>query len=327
MSEIKFKVRYSALLLKEFTVADIIKATGLNPESVRTELQRMRQEGLLISSPHPDKQKKRGGRPSVYRLADDTDKLLALSQSVEAFYPPEPSNKPTSRYYESAKQSIAQALVSDHSERRRLLLKAGNELDMAEQAEGGDLAKDLVKNYLMYERARIVYLAGNHDSALKIFEELHKYFTEKKIEVVLRHIDEYVLCLNASLNFGIGIPSRYGNAEWARCLLNTLKENNFQTESPLVILLLDLLHNLSKTADKELIASIVQEIVHVDLTRIEKTEMPPLVHFSRAYPKNEGEEQLTERGWSPKDEMPLPVNNSIPVDNWPRPGTKIKNKE
>ena len=313
MSETKFKVRYSALLLKEFTVADIIKATNLNPESVRTELQRMRQEGLLISSPHPDKQKKRGGHPSVYRLADDPDRLLELSASVEAFYPPEASTKPTSRFYKLAKHSIDQALVSDHPMRFQLLSNTEADLDMAFQAEGGNLATNLIKAYLEYERARLVYLRDDNILALKMFEELLKFFVEKRIDSVVKRIDEYIMCLKASISFVNRESSRHRNAEWARCLLDTLKENDFETESPLTVLLLDLLRDLSISPDKELISSIVREVIDANSLRDERSEITRIQSSYSLYQENQVIGFSSEQSSSLKsDESPLPVGN------WPR---------
>ncbi len=315
MSEIKFKVRYSALLLKDFTVSEIIRVTGLNPESVRTELQRMRQDGLLISTPHPEMQKKRGGRPSLYRLPDDPEKLLELSKSVEAFYPPLSSTDlPSSRYYKSAKELIDQALVSEDSSNSELLSDAESDLDMAEQAEGGVLASRLIKAYLEFERARILYLNGKHEQALVAFNDLHKFFENNQIESMVKRINDYILCLKASRNFASGKPGRYGKVEWARCVLDTLNESGFQTESPLMLLLLDLLRKLSVTGDKELIANIAHEVVQAHSLIAERTEMIRNENLFQVIRKFQAIGSMYDQDLSIKnDEKP------IPVGNWPQP--------
>ena len=113
MSVIKSKVRLNALLWREFTAAQMVEITGLKPESVRTELQRMKAEGLLevSSAPQPaDQKRKRGGQPVVYRLSSDPEKRLGLSRSVEAFHPEvsQPQH-PTSRHFVLATRLLNQA--------------------------------------------------------------------------------------------------------------------------------------------------------------------------------------------------------------------------
>lgn len=310
MSEIKFKVRYSALLLKDFTVSEIIRVTALNPESVRTEIQRMRKEGLIISTPHPEKQKKRGGRPSIYHLPDDPEKLLELSKSVEVFYPPMSSNDaPSSRFYKSAKELIDQALTSEDFSNNELLSDAESDLDMAEQAEGGILASQLVKAHLEYERARIMYLSGNHEQVLEVFKDLRKYFENNRIEYMVKQIDEYILCLTASISFIRGAPGKYGNAEWARCLISTLKENNFRTESPLIVLFLRLLRDLSIMGIDELVNDIA---VKLEKTTSQRAEMRLVENLFQ----NQSIQMLLEQNSSLKsDEAPKTVESLLTRPN------------
>ena len=79
--EVKFKVRQNALFLREFTISQLVHATGLNPESVRTEVQRLEQEGFIVPECRP------GQREARYRLSGDPEKRLELSRSLDAFYP------------------------------------------------------------------------------------------------------------------------------------------------------------------------------------------------------------------------------------------------
>lgn len=256
MSEVKFKVRHNALLLHEFTTADMVRATGLNPESVRTELQRMKREGLLISRPHPDKPKKRGGRPALYRLTDDPEARLALSESVEAFYPSLSSaDRPTSRHYLLAQQLLDHAQTVENPQRKRLLLDAEQALEMAEHAEGGGLAPKRIQAYLRYERARLFYLQGVYKEARESFESLREFFVEVQDEMMIRHTDESLLCLKAWDCSATGTPYGVGEAALARCLLDTLTEEAYRTDSPLTSLLVQLVDQLSRTADEKVRAA------------------------------------------------------------------------
>jgi len=273
MSQVKFKVRHNALLLREFTVADMIRATGLNPESVRTELQRMKQEGLLASRPYPDKPKKRGGRPAIYHLTDDPEARLALSQSIEAFYPPPPpADRPTSRHYQSARQLLDGAQTVDDRQRERLLADAEHDLEIAEQAEGGSLAPERVKAYLQYERARLAYLRDEYEEAERSFEALREFFVDAHDEAMVRRINEFRLCLNAWKRFAARMPDTVSEITWARCLLDTLAENNYQTDSPLIQRLLLLVHQLSRTADEKVRAVAFDLAVEVSRREVEAIE-------------------------------------------------------
>lgn len=252
MGQVKFKVRHNAVLLREFTVADMFRATGLNPESVRTELQRMKQEGLLTSHPHPDKPEKPGGRPVIYQLTDDPEARLALSESIEAFYPPlPPADRPTSRHYLWAQRLLNRAQTVDEPQRSQLLSEAEQALEMAYHAEGGSLAPEPVKAFLQYERARLAYLRGEHEEAERSFTALRGFFLSAQDETMVKRIDEFLLCLETWRRFAARMPGSAGEVAWARCLLDTLHENSYQTDSPLTSLSLRLLHHLSQTAGEE----------------------------------------------------------------------------
>jgi hypothetical protein len=256
MSEVRFKVRHNALVLHEFTVADMVRATKLNPESIRTELQRMKQEGLLTSRSHPDKPSKRGGHPALYELTEDPEARLALSESIEAFYPSlSPTERPTSRHYLLARQLLDRAQTADTAIQNRLLSDAQSHLEMAEQAEGGSLSPEPVKAYLMYERTRLLYLRGKRAEAREEFESLREFFVEVQDETMIRHTDEFLLCLKAQDRFTGVIPNGMNEVAFARCLLDTLTEEAYRTSSPLSSLLLKMVSLLSRTADERVRAA------------------------------------------------------------------------
>lgn len=275
MSQVKFKVRYHALLLREFTVADIVSATGLNPESVRTELQRMRQEGLLRSQPHASPAAEHHGRAALYCLTDDPEARLVLSRSIEAFYPPPPSaNCPTSRHYLLAQRLLDQALNTTNSQRRRLLADATSALEMAEQAEGGELASESIKAHLQFERARLAYLHGDYQQAADSFSQLHDFFTATGNEPLLKRIEEYRICLAVQQRFAAESKAAAGEAAVGWYLAQMLGEQSFQTDSPVTSLLLLVLRQLAETANDKVSAAISKDAAEGNTRTIFADEPP-----------------------------------------------------
>ena len=243
MSQVKFKVRYNALLLREFKVADIVRATGLKPESVRTELQRMKGEGLLISGPN-GQHTGRGAPPLLYRLSDDPERRLALSESVAAFHPATPTpDRPSSRRYRAAQQALDQALNAKGKERKQLLADAERNLDLAADAEGGEYASEQIKAYLRYERARLHYLRGEYKEAKQEFAALQLVFTALGDETMVQRANEFEVCADVSARLGdSGVLS---NVAWARTLVRLAHQRNVQLDSPMAALLVHVVSRLS----------------------------------------------------------------------------------
>jgi tetratricopeptide (TPR) repeat protein len=249
---VKFNVRQHALRLRAFTVADMVRVTNLNAESVRTELQHMREEGLLTAQPSPTKSGKRGGLPTLYRLTDDPEARSALAQSLEAFSPPRPpGDRPTSPHYLSARQLLNHAQTTAARHREPLLAEAEQGLVMAAQAEGGNRASERVRAYLAYEEARLAYLRGAYEEAKQRVAALRECFVGLHDETMLRHLEELRLCLEAQDRFAAQRPSNGGEVAWADCLLDTLADNAYQPESSLTALVLDLLCRLVRTTAPE----------------------------------------------------------------------------
>lgn len=245
MSQVKFKVRYNALLLREFKVADLVRATGLNPESVRTEVQRMKQEGLLVAGPNGE-HTGRGAPAAIYHLTDDPEMRLALSESVAAFYPTPPSpERPSSRRYRAAQQALDRALHSKGAQRRHLLEEAEHDLELANAAEGGAFASDPVRAYLSYEHARLHYLRGDYGQAKQEFAALRPIFTALGDETMLQRVKEFEVCAEASAHFGTNMAIGVNKHAWARYLVQRTADKNYQTDSPLTVLLLQLVSRLA----------------------------------------------------------------------------------
>jgi len=287
--EVKFKVRRNALLLREFTIALLVRAAGLNPESVRTEVQRLKKEGFLIS------EQRAGQREALYRLSDDPEKRLALSRSVEAFYPepPEPIvPRPTSRLYEAALRSLSQAEERKGKRCEELLKQAEHQLEGAWEAEGASRAPELVQAHILRERGRLAYLQGKWELAKEQLKQAREAFAEADLESETRLVDEYLLCIEARRRIYVTRVSDDAAAR-ARCVLETLATAEHLSASPLTHLLVDLTRELSRTfkgrvADVAMQTEIHRQVVGTredlrgireDLRRLEHKPEPMLPPF------------------------------------------------
>jgi len=252
-SEVKFKVRRNALLLGEFTIAQLVRATGLNPESVRTEVQRLRQEGMIASEHEP------GRREILYRLSDDPEKRLALSRSVEAFYPepPEPvPPRPTSRLYQDARQILDQAEREKDERRAALVRQAVHQLEGAWQAEGASRAPDLVQAHLLREQGRVACLQGKREQAMERFSQARDKFSVAGAESEIRLIDEYLSYLEARRR--IDASGAVDAAAQVRCVLELV--GAAEHPGPLMCLLADLAQDLSCTTEERVTAAVYESL-------------------------------------------------------------------
>jgi len=275
-SQVKFKVRQNALLLREFTIAQLVRATGLNPESVRTEVQRLRREGMVTSKRKP------GQREALYRLSDDPEKRLALSRSVEAFYPepPEPiPPRPTSRLYQAALQSLDQAEREGGEPNKELLARAAHQLEGAWQAEGASRAPELVQAHILRERGRLAYLQGQREPARELLTRAREAFAAAGLESEVRLIDDDLVYLEARRR--IDASGTVDAAAQARCVLKALEAAEHPPTGPLLRLLASLTRALSRTigdrvAGITLMAETHREVLemHEDLRRLERERMP-----------------------------------------------------
>jgi len=195
-SEVKIRVRSNALDLKEFTVAQMRRVTGLNPASIHTELQRMKREGYLTSEPIKEKSG-RGAPPHIYKLTSDPEKRLELSRQVEAFYtlpsPPAPP-KPTSLHFEAAVKLVDRLAAGQVSEEERgeVLDKARYHLDFAMHEEGVGIRKDrateIIGAHINYQRARVEGLRGRWTKAESFLDQACAVFESHGVEEQLEKI-------------------------------------------------------------------------------------------------------------------------------------------
>ena len=265
MSEVRFKVRQYALLWREFTTAQMVEITSLKPESVRTELQRMKTEGLLevIRTSCPTDQKRlRGGQPVVYRLTSDPEKRLALSRSVEAFYPEAPQpQRPTSRHFVLATRLLDQASTEkDTRKRERLLAEAEEELDFALAEEGASGAPEVVRAHIELQRGRVAYLRGrNNQEAKNLFRQARQTLAAASQGAEAALTDRFLLCIEARHRWAS--EDSYRLETRAKLLLAVLDEAGGQMGDPLLRLLVDLLNELTQTPYEQVIRAAVEQAV------------------------------------------------------------------
>jgi len=190
---------------------------------------------------------------------DDAETKLKLSKSTEAFNPSlSPSDRPTSRHYFLAQQCLteAQNIIGPH--RNQLLADAEHNLKIADQAEGDSLRSEPIKFALQYERARLAYLRGEYEEARKSFEILHEFFVSVQDETMIKRVKEFRLCIEACSACIADGPTNVSEASLARCLLDILEKNAYQSDSPLSSLLLHLLRRISQTSKDEIYAAAFQ---------------------------------------------------------------------
>jgi DNA-binding transcriptional ArsR family regulator len=274
MSEVKFKVRHNTLLLREFTVEQMVRATGLKPESVRTELQRMRQEGLLASAPLAEKRRGRGGRPALYKLTPDPEKRLALSREVESFFPEPPQpTRPTSRHYLVASRildRIAAGQYKDDRECEALLQEARERLDFACYDEGEP--EGLIRAYIDRERARLKYLCANDETAEALFHQVRDAFVSAELHDEVAKVDEYLACISVRRQWVRRRMEASTPQSLARSTLEALQAAPVLSlaDRPLVTLLTELLRSLEEFARDQVLAE-AQKVVMVSLAQIAET--------------------------------------------------------
>jgi len=205
MSQVKMKVQHDAVLLQEFTLEDLIRTTGFTRDSVSTVVQRMKNEGFLISSPLPQRagpESKPGRPPVLYCLTDDLEKRMKLSKNVQAFYPasPAPANQePQSKFYAEAQAGLGIAEKASGKDCDFLLDAAEDLLDKAEKEEGWTFASEAVLSYLDFERARLTYLRGKQEEACDEFTKLRAFFEGINDTGRASTIDQYLLIMRWSL--------------------------------------------------------------------------------------------------------------------------------
>jgi len=182
-NEVKLKVRRSVLLLKTFTIPQLVSITGLNRQSIHTEVGRMADEELIIRlGTETKKRGPQGGRPAVlYQLSPDPEKRFEILQSVRAFYTAEDQTselpRPESKHYFLAKEDLEEAGADPsrltEAEKVELLTSVRERLEYARREEETDEeGTELIAAALDMLEAKAVYLlASDWERAIALLDE------------------------------------------------------------------------------------------------------------------------------------------------------------
>jgi hypothetical protein len=166
MSAVKFRVRHKALRLGQFTVDQMVKETGLKRESVSTEVQRMKKEGLLgtqrLAKSPEDKASVVGARPRLYVLTPDLQKRMEVARQLESFFLPSlSSDRPTNRHYVTATRLLDRLMAeeqTDYAMRENLIGRCSEALEYAWHDENKPAEDSLVGAFIEREKARLCYV-------------------------------------------------------------------------------------------------------------------------------------------------------------------------
>lgn len=192
MGKVKLRVRENALTMKEFTVEEMVKATGFNEDSVVSELRRMRQGGLITA--HNVKTSQRGRPRRIFRLTSDPEKRLMLSSQVAEFYPKPPAQaRPTSHHYFNAVSLLDsfEAGDCDEEERGKLLSECEEELSFAWHEEGSP--EGVLDAFIQSQKGRVEYLRGNYEQAESLLEKSMETFAAFGLPEEKAWAGEYLL--------------------------------------------------------------------------------------------------------------------------------------
>jgi hypothetical protein len=213
MNSIKLGVRQIAATGKPFTITDLQRRTGFNVESIRTEVQRLRQEGLIVTTAVAEREVNQRGAPSsIYCLAKDESRVATLRKSIEEFYAQAPlmrTDEPTSTHFAATVAAIDKALALYGGPRvEELLQQAEEELESARYAEGDENASERLRARLDFEGARIQFARAKYSEALGEFSRLGGILSRCKDHAAARVAKDYMLAaeLHGSDREEAGIP-------------------------------------------------------------------------------------------------------------------------
>jgi len=282
--EVKIRIISNALSLEQFTADQMRRATGLNPRSLQTVLQRLKREGYLVSEPVEKAPPGSRRPPHVYRLTPDADKRLQLARQVEAFYTPPPRLAPpvpTSRHYTAARHLIERLEREDVAgeEREATGEKIRHHLKLAASEEGlgvrRDTESEILAAHLALLQARLACLQGRREQAEELLTQARNVFASAGLESEVRLIDEHLLDIEASRR--IEISRAPDAAAKVRRILQVLEKAEDFSIGPLMRRLTDLARELSITveqrvAQETLMVETYREVIEVreDIRRLER---------------------------------------------------------
>jgi len=199
LNSVKLAVQQAILDTPRFTVADIAKRTGFRLDSIQTQVQRMKKQGIVdvdsASKEDLAASNKRGAPPVTYRLTQDVEKLRALREDILSFYSHlrERTPRPTSKHFTLAKQAIDMALRCEDSKKEELLQEAELQLEIVRDTECDAEADENLKAHIEFENARVKYARQKYKETTLEFAHLRTVFLQHRDEEALRSADEYWL--------------------------------------------------------------------------------------------------------------------------------------
>jgi predicted ArsR family transcriptional regulator len=182
-NEVRFNIRHNVLFLKTFTVPQLQAITGLNRQSIHTEIRRMEQEGLVsrVGTEEVSKGSAGGRPPVIYQLTPDPEKRFELLQSVRAFYVAVEEKaselpRPESKHYFIAKEILEESvekgtpLAQDEKVARLDLIKKRLEYARQEEEVGEEGTQLIAASFDILEAKAIDALAGDWEQAVKLLD-------------------------------------------------------------------------------------------------------------------------------------------------------------
>lgn len=204
-NEVRFNVRHNVLLLKTFTVPQLQAVTGLNRQSIHTEIRRMEQEELVSRvGIEEGKKGSAGGRPPVvYQLTSDPEKRFEVLQSVRAFYITAEERalelpRPESKHYFIAEDMLEEvtekgtALTQDEKDARLNLIRKRLEYARQEEEVGEEGTQLIAASFDILEAKATDTLAGDWKSAIKLLDEARKVCQQLKADDLVTEVHSYV---------------------------------------------------------------------------------------------------------------------------------------
>jgi predicted ArsR family transcriptional regulator len=204
-NEVRVNIRHNVLLLKTFTVPKLRAVTGLNRQSIYTEIRRMEQEGLVSRVGIEERKKETaGGRPPViYQLTSDPEKRFEVLQSVRAFYLAaeerlsEPA-RPESKHYFIAKEMLEEVtekrvpLTQDEKAERLDVIKKRLEYARREEEVGEEGTQLIVASFDILEAKAIDTLAGDWELAIRVLDDARKVCQQLGADDLVAEVNSYV---------------------------------------------------------------------------------------------------------------------------------------
>jgi len=257
MGKVKLRVRESALTMKKFTVEEMVRVTGLNEDSVVSELRRMRKSGFI--SAHNVNRSQPGRPRRIYKLTSDPEKRFKMSAQVAEFYPkPLAQARPTSHHYFNAVSLLDSLGASEKAEERaKLLGECEDELSFAWYEEGAP--DGILDAFIRSQKGRVEYLKGNYEQAQALFEKAMETFTANDLPEEKAWVGEHLLASRVQQKW----KEEPGSSllDKARSMIDEVSDSgtNSSAQYPMLALLLDMTKQLVSALEKPARAMVLED--------------------------------------------------------------------